>query len=346
MLSATPLDRSAAELDNDTQEHLAWAKTYRARILEVEGPRTIDNTLVPHNEMMMHLDAARWGCELFMRIHPDPHVREVAEEGEQAMIRYLTELKLDRDLHNAFRALDVSRADSATQYVVHRILRDFRRGGVDKSNEDSPGANKIEEWEKNYYEQLVKSEQYPFDPQSLRPYFNFPDVLQGLFTLTQKMFGITYRRVHGLNLWHETVTAWDVYDGKKRIGRFYLDPYARKNKYDRTAHFPYRTGIADVRLPQSVLVCNVPNPRDSKDGVSLMKHDEVVTLFHEFGRLLHHLFSGHRRWMGSLLNTKTARRFRRTVLEPGGSKKADELFKDFLGRPHSADAFKIWLDRT
>ena len=117
-LSATPLDRTAAELD----------------ILEVEGPRTIKNTLVPYNKMLMHLDAARCECGLFARVHPDARVREVAEEGERAVHEYLAGSMLDDELYEAFRVLDVSGADPTTRYLRHKLLRDYRRGGVDKSS--------------------------------------------------------------------------------------------------------------------------------------------------------------------------------------------------------------------
>ena len=646
-LNATPLDRTFAELDNNTHEHLAWARTYRARILEAEGPRTIGNTLVPYNEMMMHIDAAAADSGLFARVHPDSRVRRIAEKGEQAVANYLDELRLDRELYEAIGALDVSGADAATQYLVDKIMRNYRLAGVDKPPEvrkriaelngeiaalgqefsrniredqreivlsspadldgmpqdwinrhrpgedgrvhvttrhsdympfmtyarsgearsrlyrefknrgypknmdvlhklltkrhelaqilgyanwaeyvtedkmigtpanaqsfiarialiskepatrdyadllqrkrqDAPAAMRVEDWEKNYYTQLVKSERYGFDPESLRPYFNFPDVLSGMFDLTRKMFGVTYRRVHGLNLWHQSVTAWDVYDGRKRIGRFYLDLHPRKNKYPGGAQFDYRTGIAGVRLPQAVLVANFPDPAESKDGLALMGHEDVVTLFQEFGHVLHTIFAGNRRWMGNagtvlewdfmevpsgifeewcysaetlrffakhhqtrepipaelieklrltsdfgtglytanqmfyaavslnyhsrdpehldttrlmkdlqakyspfayiddthfqcgfehldqysaayytymwsiviakdlfskfdrggILDSKTARRYRQAIFEPGASKRAAELVRDFLGRAHSFDAFADWLNRT
>ncbi|MCH7592233.1 MAG: hypothetical protein IH989_05595, partial [Planctomycetes bacterium] len=131
-MEKTPLDRSTAQLENDTLEHLAWAEAYRSRIVEATGSRTIENTLVPYNQLRMHLDAAQWECELFARVHPNADVREAAESGEQAVIKYATGLKLDRRLYNAFRRLDVSNADDATRFLVFKILRDFRRGGVDQ----------------------------------------------------------------------------------------------------------------------------------------------------------------------------------------------------------------------
>src|SRR3990172_10784768 len=134
-LEVTPLDRSAAQFGNDAAEHLAWAKAYRTRIVEADAPRTIENTLVPYNQMMMHLDAASSDSNLFARVHPNEQVRSAAEESEQAVAKYVTELNLDRRLYESFRDLDVSRADAGTRYLVEKRLRDFRRAGVDKSED-------------------------------------------------------------------------------------------------------------------------------------------------------------------------------------------------------------------
>ena len=647
-LNATRLNRSAAELNNSTAEHLAWAKAFRRQIAESQRPRTIENTLVPYNETLMHLDAATSECGLFRQVHPESAMREVARLGEQDVVAYATELSLDRDLYEAFKTLDISRADYATRFLVEKRLRDFRRAGVDKSDDvrkkikdlneelvkigqefsknitddekrreivlgsaaeanglpkdwlekhapgpdgkihvstrtpdyvpfmtyarnadarqklfhesrnrayptnvdvlsrliakrnelaqllgypnwadyitedkmigaaenaasfidniaevsataverdykilldrkrkDDPSATNVADWERGYYQELVKTELYAFDSQSIRPYLNFPVVQQGLFDLTQKMFGVTYRQVTGLNLWHESVTAWDVIEDGKIIGRFYLDLHPREDKYGHAAQFDYRTGVAGKRIPQAILVCNFPNPADSKDGVALMEHDDVVTFFHEFGHLLHALFAGRQQWIGNsgistewdfveapsqmleewcyqydslklfakhhqtgeviprdlvdklrraadfgkglsaahqmfyaavslnyynrdpksldttklmmelqekyspfdyepdthfqcsfghldgysaiyytymwskviskdlfsrfehdgILNAKTSRQYRKTILDPGGSKKATELVHDFLGRPYSFDAFKTWLNR-
>lgn len=459
-LESTPLDRSAAELSNQAAEHLAWAEALRDRILEARGARTIANTLDPYNEMAMHLDAVAAESSLFARVHPDASVRAAAEQAEQDVQKFVTALKLDRRMFEAFQAVNVDKADAPTKYLVLKALRDFRRAGVDKDDvtrgrvaalndeivklgqafakntrddereitlssasqleglprdwidkhqpgpdgtirvstrypdyypfvtysrdtaaraslyrefknrgypknidvlktllerrhelarllgynnyadyitedkmigsaanarsfidrvselsraaaerdyhvllerkrKDDPSATKVEDHEKAYYEELVKSEQYAFDAQAVRPYFNFPDVQKGLFDLTGKLFGVSYRPVHGLKLWHEDVTAWEVMEGDRMLGRFYLDLHPRKDKYGHAAQFDYRTGIEGKRLPQSVLVCNFPNPRDSKDGLALMEHDEVVTFFHEFGHLLHAILAGHQRWMGN-----------------------------------------------
>lgn len=646
-LENIPLERDAAQLRTDTKAHVAAAKSVRTRIGGTASQQAGETTLVLYNEMMMHLDAAANECGLFARIHPNADVRAAAEEGEQATAKVVTELNLDRDLYGIFRQLDASGFDHGTKWFLEKRLRDFRRAGVDKSDDvrrqiaalndeivkigqefaknirtdereilldsvadldglpidwierhppgpdgkihistrtpdytpfmtyarnadarrrlyiqhkdrgyptnievlqnllsrrhelarllgyptwadyitedkmiasatnaqtfvdrvarmskssasrdyerllarkraDVPNAEGVEDWEKSYYEELVKAEQFAFDSQAVRPYFNFLQVQQGLFDLTSRLFGVSYVQLHNLQLWHPDVTAWNIHAGEKHIGRFYLDMHPREDKYGHAAEFDYRTGVGGARLPQCVLICNFPNPRDNKDGVALMEHSDVTTLFHEFGHLLHALFAGHQQLIGNsgistewdfvevpsqmleewcfdpeslrafarhyetaepiplvlveklratrdfgkglqaahqmfyaslalryysdskpseldttqalidlqeryspfpyvdgthfqcnfghldgysaiyytymwslviekdllgrfkrdgLSNTATARSYRKTILEPGGSKKAAELVKDFLGRPYSFDAFESWLNR-
>ena len=167
-----------------------------------------------------------------------------------------------------------------------------------RKRQDQPDATSVEDWEKGYYGTKIRTEQFDFDPQEARPYFEFEAVQQGLFDLTSRMFGVRYVKVEGLDLWHDDVTAWDLYEGDELIGRFMLDLHPRPNKYNHAACFGYREGVAGRRLPISVLVCNFPNPKDSKNGVALMEHGEVQTFFHEFGHLLHALFAGHQPWIG------------------------------------------------
>ncbi len=161
---------------------------------------------------------------------------------------------------------------------------------------DFPDADRILDYEKGYYEERVRSTKFDFDSQEARPYFEFSRVQQGLFDVTGRLFGVEFRPVKGMKLWHKDVTAWDIYDGDEHIGRFMLDLHTRPGKYKHAACFGYQTGIRGKRIPISVLVCNFPNPRTSSPA--LMEHSDVVTFFHEFGHLLHAMFSGHHDWIG------------------------------------------------
>ena len=121
----------------------------------------------------------------------------------------------------------------------------------------------------------------------MRSYFDFPAVRAGLLDVTGRLFGIDYRPAD-VPLWHEDVVAYDVLRDGTAIGRIYLDLHPREGKFKHAAQFPLRAGIAGRQLPEGALVCNLPR--------GLMEHVEVVTLFHEFGHLVHEVLAGHQRW--------------------------------------------------
>ncbi|ABC80173.1 M3 family metallopeptidase [Anaeromyxobacter dehalogenans] len=353
---------------------------------------------------------------------------------------------------------------------------------LERKREERPDADRVEPWDSAWLQERVKAERYGFDSQSVRPYFEYARVKQGVLDVTGRIFGIAYRRAPDAPVWHPEVEAWDVVEDGALLGRVYLDMHPRDGKYKHYAQFTLASGQAGRRLPEGVLVCNFPRP--APGAPALMEHGDVRTFFHEFGHLLHHVLGGHTRWAGQsgvatewdfveapsqmleewvwdpavlatfarhvetgepipaelvarmkaadeygkglmvrqqmfyaatslelhrrdpaaldttalvaelqerytpfrhvpgtyfqesfghldgysaiyytymwslviakdlfgpfreagLLDPAPARRYRKAVLEPGGSKPAAELVKDFLGRPHAFDAFAAWLE--
>src|SRR5437879_8871056 len=165
---------------------------------------------------------------------------------------------------------------------------------IARKQKDVPSATSIEAWDTNFYSELVRADNFDFDAKLLRPYFAFTKVLEGLFEITRELFGVRYERVSGVPVWHPSVDVYDVVDGDRRIGRFYLDLHPRKDKCTHAAASILVRGIAGTALPQAALMCNFPDPRE---GPALMEYLEVETLFHEFGHLLHAMFMGHGRWI-------------------------------------------------
>jgi thimet oligopeptidase len=144
-----------------------------------------------------------------------------------------------------------------------------------------------------YCFEAVKREQYGVDGQEVRRYFDFGRVHQGLLDVTGRLFGLTYERVDAPT-WHDEVTTYDVHltgpDGStERIGRIHLDLHPRDRKYNHAAQFDLVPGVRERQLPEGVLVCNFNR--------GLMEHHEVVTLFHEFGHLMHHVLAGRHEWV-------------------------------------------------
>ncbi|HWN66493.1 MAG TPA: M3 family metallopeptidase [Haliangium sp.] len=436
---------------------LERARALLPGIKEARGPRTVDNTLEPYNELLMYAEHTVGQAGLMSAVHPAEAVRDAARTCEQDVDSFMSALRLDRGLYEAFAAIDTAGLDDETRRLVEHARRDFRRAGVDRDEptrarlkaideeltrlgqtfqknivedvrhiavtdpsalaglpedfikahppdesgvirittdypdytpfisyaeradlrralyvafkarggekneailqqiltlraekatqlgyaswadyvtedkmmksganaaafiervagiaarraerdyqellarkrKDDPSAERVEDHEKVYYENKVKAEAYAFDPQSVRPYFDYEQVERGLLDITARIYDIAYVPAPDAPVWHEDVEVFDVIRGGEPLGRIYLDMHPREGKYKHAAQFPYRTGIRGKQLPEGVLVCNFPNPRTS-DGPTLMEHADVVTMFHEFGHLMHHILGGHKRWI-------------------------------------------------
>ena len=165
-----------------------------------------------------------------------------------------------------------------------------------RKQQDVPSATGINAWERSYYAELVRKASFDFDSQSVRPYFAYDRVKQGLFDVTSKLFGVTYRAVNTVPVWDKSVEAYELLVGDQLIGRFYLDMHPRKDKYNHAAEFPIRTGVAGRQIAEAALICNLPGGEAGDPG--LMTHDDVETFFHEFGHLLHTLLAGRHQWVG------------------------------------------------
>ncbi len=159
---------------------------------------------------------------------------------------------------------------------------------------DFPEATEVPGFDYSHYSELVRAEEYDVDAQRVRTYFDFAKVREGLLEVTGRLFGLRYEAID-VPVWHDEVTAYDVFrlgaagsgDGE-RIGRIYLDLHPRDGKYKHAAQFTLTDGVSGEQAPEGVLVCNFSR--------GLMEHDHVVTLFHEFGHLLHHVLGGHGDW--------------------------------------------------
>jgi thimet oligopeptidase len=134
----------------------------------------------------------------------------------------------------------------------------------------------------------VRRERFDVDAQQVRRYFDFAKVRQGLLDVTGRLFGLSYAPVRDASPWHEDVAVYDVQLEGTPVGRIYLDLHPREGKYKHAAQFDLVAGIRDRQLPEGALVCNF--------GRGLMEHSDVVTLFHEFGHLVHHLLAGRHQW--------------------------------------------------
>ena len=447
---------NAAQFKERQEKRLGAAKSVMDKLVAVKGKRTIDNTLVPFDEIDRQLDMASSQSGLIEEVSPDSATRATAEAVSQDISKFSTDLSLNRQVYDALSALDTTSMDAETKYYVQKTLRDFRLSGVDKDQatrdkirklneelvlvsqefgrniredkstvtcmpadldglpqdfidrhkpgtdgkitltveypdyipvstyaksddlrrrmyiayqnraypknmdvldrmrqkrhelattvgfpdyadyimadkmagnaatarafidrvvaasgprqereyaqllarkqKDVPGANVVNFWEFSYFSELVRKSDYAFDSQELRAYLPYDQVKQGVLDISAKLFGVEYRRVKDAPVWDPSVECYEMIDGGKVAGRFYLDMHPRDNKYNHAAQFDIRTGIEGRQIPEAALICNLPGGEAGDPG--LCEYNDVNTFFHEFGHLLHTMFAGHHKWVG------------------------------------------------
>lgn len=154
--------------------------------------------------------------------------------------------------------------------------------------------DQLEAWDYAYYSEKLKQEKYAISDEQLRPYFPEDKVLSGLFKTVEQLFGVRVEEQQDIDTYHDDVRFFAIYDGNNTLrGRFYLDLYAREHKrggawMDDCMGRKVRLG-GQLQTPVAYLVCNFNRPIGEKPA--LFTHDEVVTLFHEFGHGLHHMLT-------------------------------------------------------
>lgn len=155
-------------------------------------------------------------------------------------------------------------------------------------------SEQLEPWDIAYYSEKQKQALYAINDEELRPYFPEDRVLSGLFELMKRIFGLRIEEQCGIDTWHKDVRFFQIYDEKgEERGAFYLDLYARENKrggaWMDDCINQKRFADGSLQKPVAYLTCNFNKPIGNKPA--LFTHDEVTTLFHEFGHGIHHMLT-------------------------------------------------------
>ena len=182
-------------------------------------------------------------------------------------------------LHDlAARARPVAQQELAT-------LREFARSEL--------GLDNLESWDVGYASEKLRQRQYALDEEQLKPYFPLPAVIDGLFALVGKLYGVRLSVRDDVDVWHPEVRYYDVRDADDRVfAGAYVDLYARTGKRGGAWMDVCRARFDDgaqSQLPVAFLICNFAPPTAGRPA--LLTHDDVLTLFHEFGHGLHHLLT-------------------------------------------------------
>jgi len=199
---------------------------------------------------------------------------------------YATEVRMVKNAATAITFLENLKTGLQPKYDAE--LEEFRQMKITEAGD--PNA-KINIWDWRYFANQLKKTKYNVDAEQLRVYFPMDRVQNGLFTIYQRIFGLKFQRVEAPYKWVGDLQLYTVSDRKtgEPLGLFYLDLFPREGKYNHFAEFGITEGklLPDGRYqrPVCALVCNFPPPQPDKP--SLMSHDEVETIFHEFGHAMH-----------------------------------------------------------
>ncbi|MBD2184463.1 M3 family metallopeptidase [Aerosakkonema funiforme] len=212
---------------------------------------------------------------------------------------------------NSYAELSLARKMAPSVEAVEGLLEELRRVSYDAAAKDLAElkayaaaknvaeANDLKHWDISFWAERQREEKFAFNAEELRPYFPLPQVLDGLFSLAKRLFGVTITPADGTApVWHEDVRYFQITDETGApIAYFYLDPYSRPAEKRGGAWMDecivrakiMENGTTTTRLPVAYLVCNQTPPVDGKP--SLMTFGEVETLFHEFGHGLQHMLT-------------------------------------------------------
>lgn len=196
---------------------------------------------------------------------------------------YAIEPRMAKKASEAKAFLD--RVAAAIKPAVERELKEFQ---TEYAQLPGTTGRPMYSPDRYFLTDRLKEKRYKLDSKELARYFEIDRVTKGLLDITARMYGIEYKKV-AAEAWHESVTAYEVTDRGKPIGKFYLDLFSRDQKFKHAAMFTVRTARTlaggQRQTPIATLVCNFPKPGEP------MEHKQVVTYFHEFGHVLHHLLT-------------------------------------------------------
>ncbi|MFP6797914.1 MAG: oligopeptidase A [Pseudomonas sp.] len=194
-----------------------------------------------------------------------------------------------------------SKMAETTEQVLH-FLRDLGTRGKPFAEQDlrelqafaaEQGCNDLQSWDVGYYSEKLREQRYSISQEILRAYFPIDKVLSGLFAIVEKLYGIQIEELSGFDTWHPDVRLFEIKENGAHVGRFFFDLYARANKRGGAwmdgARDKRRDAAGKLISPVANLVCNFTPAVGGKPA--LLTHDEVTTLFHEFGHGLHHLLT-------------------------------------------------------
>lgn len=204
--------------------------------------------------------------------------------------------------HYADLSLATKMADSSAQVIdfMNDLIKKARPQAENEFQQlqqfarDEYFMTQVQPWDVSYLSEKRRQTLYTLSQEDLRPYFPQPTVMRGAFAIIKKLYGMTLEEIEGVDVWHSDVRCYCVVDEHNQVrGYVYTDLFARPHKHGGAwmDSLQSRRVLANgsVQLPIATLTCNFA--KSSANKPAMLSHDEVVTLFHEFGHCLHHLLT-------------------------------------------------------
>ena len=252
--------------DRALRKELYTAYTTRASDCDPGGEKS-DNTAVMDEILeLRHTSAQLLGFASFAELSLETKMAE----SPQQVLQFLYDLA-DRSLPQARQDLD-----DVTAFALEK------------------GFNEpLQAWDIPYYSELLRQQRYALSQEELKPYFPDEHVISGLFQVVERLYGVQIKQREGISTWHPDVLFYDIHEADGSLcGRFYLDLYARTNKRGGAWMDDYASRMSSgsrTQVPVAYLTCNFTPPIG--DQPALLTHDEMITLFHEFGHGIHHMLT-------------------------------------------------------
>jgi len=295
--SKLTVDATPGQLEGLPKEWLA------ARQPKADGKVTLSTDYPDYFPVLTYAKDRKLALELYKQFEnraADKNVavldRILALRSEKATLLgyatwadYVIEPRMAKDARTVATFLEGLRGHMAkkgeTEMSEFRAMR--AKLGVAKASDPMPPSERL------YLEDQVRRAKYGLDSKEVSQYFEVRRVKEGLLTITSRLFGISYRPAQAPT-WHPDVEPMEVLAGDgKLLGRFYFDLHPREGKYNHAAVFSVRDTVklpdGSRLVPMAAIECNFPKP--SAGAPALMSHQDVVTFFHEFGHVLHHVLS-------------------------------------------------------
>ncbi|KAI9502498.1 metalloendopeptidase [Coemansia spiralis] len=250
----------------------AKRESTRRRLLTVEETRCPENIPLLQEAVGLRLEAARL---LGYKTHAEFVLEENMAKTPEAVLEF------EHDLRKRLDAL----ADKEVAEIE----------AIKKADKEAAGEpyDGLFNWDFRYYSNLVKERKHSVSDEEVKQYFPMKEVTRGVLDIYQEILGLRFVKVENPDVWHSDVEMYEVWEAKGDdfVGHFYLDLYPREGKYNHACvnsiRASYSKDCESCEYPAAVMLANFPKPTSS--APALLKHDDVLTLLHEFGHVFHHL---------------------------------------------------------